>query len=105
MSNQEISFESLGNEIGRLVGKKNKAYGNAFSDCGEFLKFMYPDGIKPDQYQDALALVRVFDKMKRIATDQDAFGESPWRDIAGYGILGYKNSLIRQKKPKNKQPN
>lgn len=34
-----------------------------------------------------LAIVRVFDKMMRIATDKDAFGEDPWRDIAGYAIL------------------
>lgn len=24
----------------------------------------------------------------RAATDRDALGESPWRDIAGYGLLG-----------------
>ncbi len=35
-----------------------------------------------------LALVRIFDKMKRIATQKDAFGESPFKDIAGYGLLG-----------------
>ena len=34
------------------------------------------------------AVVRVLDKLFRIATDRDALGESPWRDIAGYGLLG-----------------
>jgi len=28
------------------------------------------------------------DKLFRIATDKDALGESTYRDIAGYGILG-----------------
>lgn len=26
--------------------------------------------------------------MKRIATDRDALGESPYQDISGYGLLG-----------------
>jgi hypothetical protein len=33
-------------------------------------------------------LVRIFDKQMRIATRKDYAGESPYRDIAGYGILG-----------------
>jgi len=82
------SYEELGRSVGALVDVKNKAYGSAFDDAGEFLKLLYPDGIQPSQYADALALVRIFDKMKRIATDRDALGESPYRDITGYGLLG-----------------
>lgn len=33
-------------------------------------------------------MVRIFDKMKRIVNHKDAFSESPYADIAGYGILG-----------------
>jgi hypothetical protein len=84
------SYEQLGKEVGALVDEKNKAYGSAFDDAGEFLKLLYPNGIEPSQYGDALALVRIFDKMKRIATDRDALGESPYRDITGYGLLGLK---------------
>ena len=75
-------------EIGTLVTEKNAAYGDSFATCGEFLRLLYPDGIQPDQYTDALAMVRIFDKQKRIATRKGAFGESPYRDIAGYGLLG-----------------
>lgn len=82
------TYEELGRSVGALVDTKNKAYGSAFDDAGNFLKLLYPDGIQPEQYGDALALVRIFDKMKRIATDKDALGESPYRDIAGYGLLG-----------------
>jgi hypothetical protein len=35
-----------------------------------------------------LLLVRIFDKLKRIATSKQAFEEDPYKDIAGYGILG-----------------
>jgi len=35
-----------------------------------------------------LAITRVLDKLFRLATRKDAFGESPWNDICGYAILG-----------------
>ncbi len=77
-----------GMEIGALVEEKNAAYGNSVAKSGEFLKLLYPNGIKPEQYGDALLLARIFDKQMRIATKKDALGENPYRDIAGYGILG-----------------
>lgn len=81
-------FEKLGREVGALVDVKNAAYGSAFAKAGEFLRLIYPDGVKTEQYTDMLCLVRMFDKMMRIATDKDALGESPFRDIVGYGLLG-----------------
>lgn len=83
-----MDFRSIAAEIGELVEEKNKSYGNSFAKCGEFLRLLFPAGIQPAQYDDALALVRIFDKQMRIATRKDAFGESPYRDIAGYGLLG-----------------
>lgn len=82
------TYEELGQRVGALVDVKNAAYGSSFDDAGSFLRILYPNGIQPEQYGDALALVRIFDKMKRIATDRDALGESPYQDIAGYGLLG-----------------
>jgi hypothetical protein len=82
------NFLSVACEIGLLVRQKNAAYGSSFAKCGFFLKLLYPDGIQPSQYQDALLLVRIFDKQMRIATAKEALGENPYRDIAGYGILG-----------------
>lgn len=84
-------YEDRAREVGALVDRKNAAYGSAFDKGGDFLRLLYPDGIKPEQYADMLALVRVFDKLMRIATDRDALGESPWQDVAGYALL----SLVR----------
>jgi hypothetical protein len=81
-------FKELAAQIGELLTKKNAAYGSSFEKCGDFLRLLYPDGISPEKYNDALLLVRIFDKQMRIATAKDAFGESPYLDIAGYGILG-----------------
>lgn len=75
-------------EIGEVVEQKNAAYGSSFAKAGQFLALLYPAGIAPEQYADALLVVRIFDKLMRIATNRDALGESPYRDIAGYGILG-----------------
>lgn len=89
-------YKDLGTAVGGLVDEKNAAYGDSFAKTDKFLELLYPDGIDPEHFGDALGLVRVFDKMMRIATDKDAFGESPWRDIAGYGLLGAERAERRR---------
>lgn len=80
-------IKEIAKEIGDLTVEKNKAYGDSYAKSCEILKVLYPDGIKPDQYQDLLGLARLIDKMFRIANNKDAFNESPWRDICGYGLI------------------
>jgi len=82
-----ITYEEIGRVIGALVDRKNKAYGDSFAHAGEVLKILYPNGVSPDQYKTMLYTVRVIDKLFRLATQPDAFGENPSRDIAGYSIL------------------
>ena len=84
-------YESLGQQVGRLVDEKQAAYGNSFGSAPHALRLLYPDGIKTEQYGDVLTLVRIWDKMMRIATNKDALGENPYSDIAGYGLLGMKS--------------
>lgn len=85
------NFEEIGTEVGKLVLEKNLAYGDSFGQACKILKVLYPTGIKPEQYRDALAITRVIDKLFRLANKKDAFGESPWRDICGYAVLGIAN--------------
>ena len=80
-------FHEIAHKIAALLEEKNKAYGNSFDMAGKFLELLYPEGVKPEQYHDMLTLVRIFDKLKRIATDKDAFSEDPYQDVVGYGIL------------------
>ena len=94
-------YEETAEEIGKLVAEKNRAYGSSFAESYKVLQILYPLGIKPDQYTDALAIIRVLDKLFRIATDKDALGESPWRDIAGYGILGTVNGRKKEEEVRN----
>jgi hypothetical protein len=81
-------YEEIGAVIGRLVDKKNKAYGDGFGKTGAILKILYPHRITPEQYDDVLAIVRILDKFFRLATNRkDPMGGNPWGDVAGYGIL------------------
>jgi len=87
------TYRDLGTNIGRLVEEKDQAYGSSFQRSQEILKILYPSGVKPHQYCDMLGMIRVIDKLFRIANRKEAFGESPWRDIAGYGLLGVANEV------------
>jgi len=81
-------YERIALDLGQMLTKKDKAYGRAWVKVADFMRLLFPEGIKPEQYVDALLIVRVFDKLMRIATDKNAFNEDAWRDLAGYGILG-----------------
>jgi hypothetical protein len=82
------NFVEIAENLGKLVQEKNRAYGNSFVRSGDILTVLYPAGIKPEQFVDALLIVRVIDKLFRIANQKDAFHENPWQDIAGYGLCG-----------------
>lgn len=90
------SIRHIAITTGMLVEKKDAAYGNSFDVAGDFLKTLYPDGVKPHQYGDMLALVRIYDKMKRIASGDSS--ENSWQDITGYGILGQRSVLRKSAK-------
>lgn len=85
---EDYKFQRLGYSIGNLVDEKQAAYGDSYGKSGRVLEVLYPNGVRVDQYPTFLALTRVIDKLFRVATKRDAFGESPWRDIAGYALLG-----------------
>jgi hypothetical protein len=89
------SFKSIGKNIGDLVEEKQKQYGDSFGRAGDVLKVLYPDGIKPDQYDEMLSITRVLDKIFRL-TEGDQGDESAWQDIAGYALLGVRKKLNKK---------
>jgi len=84
---KEKSYAEIGEEIGKLVQEKQEAYGDAHGKAAKVIEALYPDGIPVSAYTKALTIIRICDKLFRVATDNDPMGESPFRDIAGYGIL------------------
>jgi hypothetical protein len=91
-------YVGIAKDIGLLVKEKQEAYGDSFSKSEEIIKVLYPNGVKPENYRDLLTITRIIDKLFRIATRKDAFGESPYRDIAGYALLGTASDLEEKKK-------
>jgi hypothetical protein len=77
--------------LGRVVASKDSIYGDATRKAGRLLRLLYPRGMKPCEYGEALLVVRVLDKLCRIANGCGTAGEDAWRDIAGYGLLALVN--------------
>ncbi len=86
-------YPGLAFQLGSLVAEKQIQYGDSAGRTAEVLRVYFPDGIHVHQYGDVLLLVRVLDKLSRIAQrredGRDLGGESPWQDIGGYGLLGW----------------
>ena len=91
-------YKKVAEEVATLVTEKNEAYGDSFRQSVSFLKLLYPDGIDPKDYKNVLIITRIWDKIKRIATDKDAFGENPFRDIMGYSLLAVTQELDNKSK-------
>ena len=81
-------YINLAHQVGEVVVKKQAAYGDSISKTGKTMRILYPCGVTVEKLDDALLVVRVLDKLSRIANQKEAFDESPWQDIAGYGLLG-----------------
>lgn len=94
-------YGKLGSDLGVLITDKQRQYGDSVTKSGKILAVLYPEGVPLHAYYDALMVVRVLDKLSRIAqrgpNGQDLGGESPWKDIAGYGLLGQaKDEQVKQ---------
>lgn len=95
-----MTYEELGRAIGATVNVKQQAYGDSYGRAGAVLRLLFPEGVPLTAYDDMLAIVRVVDKLFRLATSAgwtDLLEESPWHDIAGYGLLGAMRAARRKK--------
>ncbi len=79
-------FKEIAKEMGEFVTEKNKAYGNSFEECEKFLYMLFPVKIPIKHYGNILCIVRMFDKLKKIAADRDTFQENPFDDLVGIAL-------------------
>lgn len=93
------TYHQLSAALADTVVTKQAAYGDSFGKSGAVMRILYPEGIPPEKLDDALTIVRVLDKLFRIATDRDALGESPWNDIQGYALLAV--ARLKQRREAN----
>ncbi len=89
----------IGHDIGEVVDKKQRAYGDSFGATLELWRTRlqcYDDGNGNGNYKiphaligHMLALIRIDDKIMRLVAnpDGDLMDENPYQDIAGYAIL------------------
>lgn len=89
----DTRWAELCSEIALVVDRSNQAYGNSTERSARLMGILWPDGVPPDRMHDARCMISILDKLSRIVTDKDAFGESPWRDVAGYALLAYRHDL------------
>ena len=90
---EDETWLEIGLEVISVVDRSNAAYGDSTEKSSEILQILWPDGVPVERMHDFRCMVSVIDKLSRIATDKDAFGESPWRDVAGYSFLAYRHDL------------
>jgi hypothetical protein len=84
----------IGLSAAALVDAKQQAYGDSVRKAAAAMRAIWPNGISPERYEEALIMVRDLDKDTRIAAgDQTKFEESPWLDKVGYAMLGLRAAM------------
>ena len=79
---------SVASDVAVIVEEKNKEYDSAFEKVSKILFILFPNGIPTNKYHDAAILIRVLDKVCRIANTNDkGVKKDAWLDICGYALL------------------
>lgn len=98
-------YHTTANALADLVASKQIQYGDSATRAQAIAAILYPNGVSIGQYKDMLLVIRVIDKLSRIATSgdgTDAGGENPWQDIGGYALLGMARVRAPDKKKATK---
>lgn len=94
-SDADNSFRAIAERTATLVEEKNRAYGDSFVQSAKVLGIIFPDGVKPGDYENLLAVTRILDKLFRIGTGRTD-SEDPARDITGYGLLMQRSAALKR---------
>jgi len=92
------SFREIATEIGQFTDMKNEAYGSSVDATYEVMKIFLKKYKNDDNtytipeslLKHILLQVRMIDKQNRVfnSPDGDKLNESPYRDLAGYSLIG-----------------
>lgn len=84
---KDSQYHTIAEGVAELVLQKQKEYGNGVLRSNRMMLQLFPDGIPAAKYRDAFTLVRLMDKISKIAADENSATGEPWRDIAAYSLL------------------
>jgi len=84
--NRSKAIVEVAEQIGKFISQKNESYGSAYGFVNKILRDLYAEKVEPNQYLDFVMIARVLEKISRISHHKQAFGEDPWKDIAGYAL-------------------
>ncbi len=101
------TIHTTARELADLCAAKNAAYGDSVAKAAAMLAVQHPNGLRPDQYHDALIDARIFEKQLRRAQQSDAnsadpHAEDPREDRAGYALLSLhhaRTSSLKEQAP------
>jgi hypothetical protein len=99
-SPEGVEFSEIADELATMLAVKNRKYGDSYAKMAHVLPLFYPNGVPADGLLDAVFILRIVDKLMRIASDQRDDEEDPLLDLCGYGILRLRE--IRNSKGKEK---
>ena len=84
-------YEERALEIARMIEEKQQVYGDAYPKVAQCLAALYPQGVRPDQYQELSYLTRILEKLCRVSQrcseTRGLETESPFKDIVGIAFL------------------
>lgn len=80
-------YDQTAASIAAMLETKQVQYGDSVGTAPAILALLYPDGVRVDQYADLLTVVRMLDKLKRVATANADDPEDAWVDLCGYSLL------------------
>ena len=99
-------YPTIGMKIGDLVAQKRIHYGDSFNRSHEIIEVLFPDGVPQESYQDLLTIIRIVDKLFRIANRHKAREagmpdtELPEQDVFGYLLL----AIVREEQTLPSKP-
>ena len=73
-------FKKITDDLAQILSIKDEAYGNAFDKTTQSLSLLYPNGIKVEQYKDLHVIIRMLDKISRIARGIPVGGDIEYAD-------------------------
>ena len=88
----EENFENIAKQVVDAVQRGNKETGNCITETTKVIRILFPNGIPSGKEQDEAIIVRILDKMFRIANAQGNTS-AIWQELTAYALNASKQSV------------